>query len=330
MRPPLLTRSSSAAAGYSRRRGQRWAWLGSPQTTYIYIRRAARCLGALRAWSRERCILNANVRASSMDDDPVTSDHADGIYSPTWSQLPAQPASQIRVSISTLITCSVSQLSGASHMRHAMHARVCFIVRVRSWGCVRVRARARMCVCLSVCVRALSGGGPGARSSPAVQRCQRQHEYQMATANWQRRPLAIRSAECRCAMRCAARSRSRSLLVSSRVDTRERHSRLSSPSASRGRARRSARRSAGVVGVVESLRLISYMVRAPGPSPRSHFYTLTSQCPESTRSDPVSVRDHSAALSFSFSLSRRGLWPEGRAPVTHALGKARQGKPRPI
>lgn len=60
------------------------------------------------------------------------------------------------------------------------------------------------------------------------------------------------------------------------------------------------------------------MVRAPGPSPRSHFYTLTSQCPESTRSDPVSVRDHSAALSFSFSLSRRGLWPEGRAPVTRA------------
>ena len=244
MRPPLLTRSSSAAAGYSRRRGQRWAWLGSPQTTYIYIRRAARCLGALRAWSRERCILNANVRASSMDDDPVTSDHADGIYSPTWSQLPAQPASQIRVSISTLITCSVSQLSGASHMRHAMHARVCFIVRVRSWGCVRVRARARMCVCLSVCVRALSGGGPGARSSPAVQRCQRQREYQMATGSGDLSRSDLPSAVAPCVAR---RARDRALFSSRLESTLERDTRDS-----RHRRRREGERGGARGGARES------------------------------------------------------------------------------
>ena len=219
MRPPLLTRSSSAAAGYSRRRGQRWAWLGSPQTTYIYIRRAARCLGALRAWSRERCILNANVRASSMDDDPVTSDHADGIYSPTWSQLPAQPASQIRVSISTLITCRVSQLSGASHMRHAMRARVCFIVRVRSWGCVRVRARARMCVCLSVCVRAHCQGA--GREHGAAQRFSAVSGS--ANIKWQLAAATSRDPICRVPLRHALRG-ALAIALSSRLVS-SRHSR---------------------------------------------------------------------------------------------------------
>ena len=53
-------------------------------------------------------------------------------------------------------------------MRHAMRARVCFIVRVRSWGCVRVRARARMGVGLSVCVRAHCQGA--GREHGAAQR----------------------------------------------------------------------------------------------------------------------------------------------------------------
>ena len=225
MRPPLLTRSSSAAAGYSRRRGQRWAWLGSPQTTYIYIRRAARCLGALRAWSRERCILNANVRASSMDDDPVTSDHADGIYSPTWSQLPAQPASQIRVSISTLITCRVSQLSGASHMRHAMRARVCFIVRVRSWGCVRVRARARMCVCLSVCVCAHCQGagrehGAAQRFSAVSGSANIKWQLRTGSGDLSRSDLPSAVAPC-----VARRARDRSRALSLTPDFSRRHSR---------------------------------------------------------------------------------------------------------
>jgi hypothetical protein len=229
-------------------------------------------------------------------------------------------------------------------MRHAMHARVCFIVRVRSWGCVRVRARARMCVCLSVCVRAHCQGA--GREHGAAQRFSAVSGS--ANIKWQLAAATSRDPICRVPLRHAGHALRGALaialssrLVSSRHserdtrDSRHRRRREGERGGARGGARESWESSSllGLSVIWSELprdpeALISYMVRAPPdqvPDPTSTHFPVSgvhavprpSQCP----------RPQCCTLFQFLALAQRALarGQSTRDPSARQ-GKARQGK----